>query len=318
MNFTSILFILLGLALIALAIILLINGEDFFNVLEMLLYGVALIFAFGVASIQEQRAEKQSQQIGAYMKKTKLKPFLINKNVYCGYIKDENSFFIKEKTDGYIEGRCLISQELRETAAVAWALIQQKFTKYTKLKDIEELKIGDRTIFFEYGKMPKLRSDTLYNEYCKMQHRTDIGEIHVSEMWHNPNEEPRSFVIKGSTEQLIDIFSAFKDSTFEDYDTLLSKHKQYDVVLEIPEDKLIDINNATLEELKKLPIINVVTAKKLIKKREEIGGFNSVQDVCIFLRLTFTQEDRISKLICVKPMKISPARIKTDERNVDL
>ena len=318
MNLTSILFVLAGFASISIGIISIINGGDFWDSLELLLYGGAFIFAFGVGSIQELRAAKQVQQIGAYMKKTKMKPFLINKNVYCAYISDDNSFFIKEKTDGVKPGRCLISMELPGNAATVWALIQQKFTKYTTLKDIEELKIGERTIFLEDEKIPQLRSDTLYNEYCKMQHRTDIGEIHVSEIWPEQNEEQRSFIIKGDTKVLSEIFLWFKAYAMDDYDTLLAKYKQYDVTIATSDDKLIDVNNATLDELKKLPIVNVVTAKKLIKKREEIGGFNSVQDVCIFLRLTFTQEDRISKLICVKPMKISPAKIKTDERNVDL
>ena len=74
MNLTSILFVLAGFASISIGIISIINGGDFWDSLELLLYGGAFIFAFGVGSIQELRAAKQVQQIGAYMKKTKMQP----------------------------------------------------------------------------------------------------------------------------------------------------------------------------------------------------------------------------------------------------
>lgn len=79
----------------------------------------------------------------------------------------------------------------------------------------------------------------------------------------------------------------------------------------------IDINNASLEEIKSLPFINTALAKRIIKKREEIGGFKTVEAVCLYLKFNVEKSIKFREYICVKPIIISPADIKNDERSVD-
>lgn len=80
----------------------------------------------------------------------------------------------------------------------------------------------------------------------------------------------------------------------------------------------IDINNADLESIRKLPGINVVIAKRILNKREEINGFKSVQEVLDFINLSQHMSKTLQEQICVNPIKISPVKIKYDEVNIDL
>lgn len=84
-----------------------------------------------------------------------------------------------------------------------------------------------------------------------------------------------------------------------------------------PKEKL-DVNNASEVELTALPGVSIVMAKKLIKKREEIGGFKTVNDVCLFLHLKPHMQNQLEELICVKKMKGSVNIKRYDERKLDL
>ncbi len=79
-----------------------------------------------------------------------------------------------------------------------------------------------------------------------------------------------------------------------------------------------DINNANIEELKTLPFINTALAKRIIKKREEINGFKSVEDVCLYLKFNINKSIKFREYICVNPRKIPLSEIKNDERSIDL
>lgn len=90
-------------------------------------------------------------------------------------------------------------------------------------------------------------------------------------------------------------------------------------VLKVPELKeKLDVNNASEVELTSLPGISIVTAKKLIKKREELNGFKNVEDVILFLKLKPHMESQVRELICVKRMKGSDKIKRYNERNIDL
>lgn len=80
----------------------------------------------------------------------------------------------------------------------------------------------------------------------------------------------------------------------------------------------LDVNNASEIELTALPGVSIVMAKKLIKKREEVGGFKSVNDVCLFLHLKPHMQEQLEKLICVNKMKGSVNIKRYEERKLDL
>ena len=87
---------------------------------------------------------------------------------------------------------------------------------------------------------------------------------------------------------------------------------------EIEQKEKLDVNNASEVELTALPGVSIVMAKKLIKKREEIGGFKTVDDVCLFLRLKPHMQTQLEKLICVKKMHGSVKVGRYQERKLDL
>ena len=84
------------------------------------------------------------------------------------------------------------------------------------------------------------------------------------------------------------------------------------------EKEKLDVNNASEVELTALPGVSIVMAKKLIKKREDIGGFKSVNDVFLFLRLKPHMQSQLENLICVKKMKGSVNIKRYEERKIDL
>ena len=84
-----------------------------------------------------------------------------------------------------------------------------------------------------------------------------------------------------------------------------------------PKEK-IDINNASEVEITALPGISIVLAKKLIKKREEIGGFKNTHEVFVYLKLKPHMENQLRDLICVNKMQGSVKIEKYQERHVDL
>lgn len=81
----------------------------------------------------------------------------------------------------------------------------------------------------------------------------------------------------------------------------------------------LDINNSSEIELTALPGISIVMAKKAIKKREEIGGFKTIDDFFLFMKLKPHMELQLREKICVKKMKGAHKKIERNpERSVDL
>lgn len=81
----------------------------------------------------------------------------------------------------------------------------------------------------------------------------------------------------------------------------------------------IDINNSSEIELTQLPGISIVLAKKIVKKREEIGGFKNINDFFIYMRFKEHIKNQLVDLICVNKMKGSLKKLERNtERSVDL
>ena len=79
-----------------------------------------------------------------------------------------------------------------------------------------------------------------------------------------------------------------------------------------------DINNASEIEITALPGISIVLSKKLIQKREEIGGFKTVDEIFEFLKLKPHFETQLRKMICVNKMQGTIRIKKYKERRIDL
>ncbi|MBI5586840.1 MAG: helix-hairpin-helix domain-containing protein [Deltaproteobacteria bacterium] len=62
----------------------------------------------------------------------------------------------------------------------------------------------------------------------------------------------------------------------------------------------IDLNSATKEDLLSLPGIGEVTAERILKKRIELGGFTTVEELTEVERIGKVKMDRIRGLVTVK------------------
>jgi len=80
----------------------------------------------------------------------------------------------------------------------------------------------------------------------------------------------------------------------------------------------IDINNCSTIRLTELAGINIAVAKRIVKQREEIGGFKSLNDFYRYVQMKPHQKQLSEKKIIVKKMKIlKPLKINS-ERIVDI
>ena len=82
--------------------------------------------------------------------------------------------------------------------------------------------------------------------------------------------------------------------------------------------KKLDINNASEMELTALPGVNIIMAKRIIKRREELRGFKSVDAFLDFIKLSPHAESVIKERVCVNKMKGSLKIERNKERKIDL
>lgn len=79
----------------------------------------------------------------------------------------------------------------------------------------------------------------------------------------------------------------------------------------------IDINNCSIIEITNLPGINIVLAKRIIQKREEIGGFKTTKEFFEFINLKPHFIKQIQNQIYINKMKGTLNIKQTAERSVD-
>lgn len=185
----------------------------------------------------------------------------------------------------------------------------------------------------------------LSNKYCSLKLGHDGLTITATEK-NSGGGAYRSFrVVESRVHAMQDLWDMFCISFSHNttYDGLVNDCKLYQVVVEeriigdpktlniqtvqqksIPAKKPLkpvektDINNASEVELTALPGISIVMAKKIIKKREEIGGFKNINDFFLFLRLKTHMKEQLCSLVCVNKMKGSLNIERYSERSVDL
>ena len=140
------------------------------------------------------------------------------------------------------------------------------------------------------------------------------------------------FKIKGKLRAIEDMYNLIlQNFSFNTtYDNLIrvielsiatSKHK-YDVSEKENKENCnnfkIDINNCSIQELTKLPGVNIVLAKRIAKQREIIHGFKTKETFFKFIKLKSHHITQISKIIRINKIKIVKQIDLQKERTVDL
>ena len=327
--------------------------ENFLNILFVIFYFV--IFFIVNAADQRRTTERSELEMmvgnyinrGGVIKETLVNEFCEMRYITLGYDYTGNTqtfFYCKEKTNGKKPGRMFYITGSDSHTATMWAIFNMEFDQKSTYSSIRRRYLSIQNNLWNYMYedsqiiYPPYGPEEAQNEYCRMvleREENEQGKITCSEIW-SKNENKKIFIMRGKYQYLIRLIMFFRASNniYADFQTLLRTYR-YDKNITIEEfgktndyEKKnsienfsipkTDINNATLQEITALPGVSVIHAKKLIKKREEIGGFKSVNDVIIFLRLKSNIAETIEKRICVNPIKVSKADIKSDERNVDL
>lgn len=187
------------------------------------------------------------------------------------------------------------------------------------------------------------RSLKLSNKFCFLKLGMDGLTITASEK-STANQAYRTFrVIESRVHSMQDLWDMFCISFSHNttYDGLVNDCRLYQAVIKetiignpktlnsvstapklskkpLKPTEKTDINNASEIELTALPGISIVTAKKIIKKREEICGFKNINDFFLYLKLKPHMQNQLNSLVCVNKMKGSLNIERFKERSVDL
>ncbi len=173
----------------------------------------------------------------------------------------------------------------------------------------------------------------LSNKYCRLE----LGSDGVTITGIEKRSPYRTFrILSSHVHEYTDLWDMFcvNFSHNKTFDGLLEDCKLYKVSIEckgqapkpvpsqepkkVAYDKL-DINNCSEIELTELPGISIVMAKKVVKKRDEIGGFKTIEDFFLFLKLKPHMQTQLRDRICVNKMKNARKKIeRSAERKVDL
>jgi len=187
----------------------------------------------------------------------------------------------------------------------------------------------------------------LTNKFCSAKLGHD-GGIHVTEKQTSPNASYRTFkVLLSGRVNMQEIWNAIclNFGYFTNYDDLseqcrllfnvqiresiigneqvyktseMIKNKQSEQLIKVDNLKeKIDVNNASEVELTELPGISIVMSKRIIKKREEIGGFKTLNDFFIFIKVKPHMEEQLKNIVCVNEMKGSIKIEHYQERHID-
>ena len=174
----------------------------------------------------------------------------------------------------------------------------------------------------------------LSNRKCRLTLQHD-GTIRATDLTV-PNDSRRFKIIQSDTHTLDELWNMFC-MTFSwqtSYDGLIELCSKFKVKIKESQPsksirseregikgeniEKLDINNASQMELTALPGVNVIMAKRIIKRREELRGFKSVDAFLDFIKLSPHAESVIKERVCVNKMKGSLKIERNKERKIDL
>ena len=99
-------------------------------------------------------------------------------------------------------------------------------------------------------------------------------------------------------------------------DTNIIKHE---INIKIPERKdRININDATAEQLSKLPGINIIAAKKIVQRISLKGNYFNLNEMFEEMNIKRHFQLQLEKLICAKPVELKNKKSENSDRIIDL
>ncbi|MCM1004546.1 MAG: helix-hairpin-helix domain-containing protein [Candidatus Gastranaerophilales bacterium] len=291
----------------------------FIMLILSMIFCYQLLLGSGFLYGNERNMYMTIAQLRMYFKRKKVLPLLKNSMVECRLVvSDANNLCIycKEKTVRGIQGQLIKTKDSLDSNLVStiWGYIQSTFDSDANAYNIRR----EFTRYFVHNRKccyPKLKNEA-QNEYCRMVLNPELSNIKCYQIWE---QYPKSFYIKGNLKILREILVNLQadKNAFLKYDDLFKIYSNFPNV-EVLKSQKIDINNASVEEINSLPGINIVLAKKIIKKREEINGFKSIKDVLLYVKVRPNIYKKLLDKIYIAPMKPSLANIFNIERIIDL
>ena len=100
-------------------------------------------------------------------------------------------------------------------------------------------------------------------------------------------------------------------------ETKLIKGKNNKLLKPVDDSWKLDINNCSEAEMTALPGISIILSKKAIKKREEIGGYKTIEEFFSFLKLRPHIQEQLKSKITIKKKKGTLQKKLNTERQID-
>ena len=303
----------------------------------------------------EARRAKYARRIEKFYKRNKPRVILKNDNVIIRFIvSGKKQFFYcisRNNNKGFQFGGN--SQNAAAMAGTLWGLIDMEFEKNTEYDDIIKLfkEIYPPEIRYANGQNPyhyfqenilthvinfkdknyklKLKQDNSGRKYIICSETE-----HCKGKRRNKRKTGRRYIIRADEFVITEIIYDYRYSKINDFlqsYQFLSKRDDCEIKFYDKTDKnetkqnadninsenLFDINKITEEEFVKLPGVNVILAKRIVRQREEIDGFKTKEEFYEFCKFKPHFIEQLNNLISVGEFDILDVILREEERTVD-
>ena len=240
---------------------------------------------------------------------------------------------------GYLFLQFPVSRIILSVIVIAWYIIHMSFKKLSigQEERMRRKQALEKVALFLSPYEDCMRNLKLSNKFCYLRLGADGVSITARELGKSYYRKFR--VITSKIHPYPELWNMFclNFSINTTYDSLLESCRRYGATIldsfagekskaqtdsvsqsNVKYLEKVDINNASEMAITALPGINIVMAKRIVRKREEIGGFKDKRSLFIFLKLSSHMENQLKNLIEIKKMKGSLKPKINAERQVDL